>query len=230
SETIINIDSTFISLESDNLNTKTSQTSIEVAITTTLSNTLFSSTSTESSEITVEFGDEVHNISTSTIEFKQDQTTTFYFVPSSPIQSLNSRSAPVSPIIPPTLFNISSTLPNISLLTSTADYWSSVASYTYFNSIYCTTKFFISSTTYHTIDYNIETLYQPNIEYSSLYPQFDEATWDTFYPDNYNTETQYTSIYSNISNTKKTTQTPLNNQSDSDSEQSFGKLLLQSLI
>ncbi|CAG8842607.1 3368_t:CDS:1, partial [Gigaspora margarita] len=57
SKTIINIDSTFAPLESDSLNTKTSQTSIEVAITTSLPNTSFFSTSTptESSEITVEF-------------------------------------------------------------------------------------------------------------------------------------------------------------------------------
>ncbi|CAG8850503.1 20164_t:CDS:2, partial [Gigaspora margarita] len=44
-----------------------------------------------------------------------------------PVQILDSRSAPVSPIIPPTLYNISSTPPNISLLTSTTDHWSSVA-------------------------------------------------------------------------------------------------------
>ncbi|CAG8834396.1 10444_t:CDS:2, partial [Gigaspora margarita] len=150
SETIIDIDSTSTPLESDNLNTETSQTSIEVAITTPLPNTSFfpTSTPTKSSEITVEFGSEVYNISTSTIEFEQDQTTTFYSVPLSPIQILNSRSAPVSPIIPPTFFKISSTPPNISLLTSTADYWSSVA-----------------------INHNIEQ--SSSSSYTLLYPQLD---------------------------------------------------------
>ncbi|CAG8819390.1 15162_t:CDS:2, partial [Gigaspora margarita] len=187
SETIIDIDSTSTPLESDNLNTETSQT--------------------------------IHNISTSTIEFEQEQTTTFYSVPPSPVQILDSRSAPVSPTIPLTLFNISSTSPNILLLTSTADHWSSVA-----------------------INCNIEQ--SSSSSYTPLYPQLDTSnnfsskfspipistqysapltTWNTFHTDNYNTKTQYTSIYPNISNTKETTQTPLNNQSDSDSEQSFGK-------
>ncbi|CAG8841119.1 36744_t:CDS:1, partial [Gigaspora margarita] len=187
-------------------------------------------------EITVEFGGEVHNISTSTIEIEQDQTTTFYSVPPSPMQILDSRSATVSPIISPTLYNISSTPSNISLLTSTADHWSSVAvnrnieqssssSYTLlypqldtsnnfspkFSPIPISTQYIallsplVLPTTYHTTDYNIRTSYQPNIEHSSLYPQIDEATWDTFHPDNYNTETQYTSIYSNISDTEETT-------------------------
>ncbi|CAG8847206.1 33369_t:CDS:2, partial [Gigaspora margarita] len=222
SETIIDIDSTSTPLESDNLNTKTSQT--------------------------------IHNISTSTIDIEQEQTTTFYFVLPSSIQILNSRSAPVSPIIPPTLFNISSTPSNISLLTSTADHWSSVAvnrnieqsslsSYTplylqldtsnnfspRFSSILISTQYIaplsplVLPTTYYTTDYNIGTSYQPNIKQSSLYPQFDRATWNTLYPDNYNTETQYTSIYPNISDTEETTQTPLNNQSDSDPKQSFRK-------
>ncbi|CAG8836168.1 29654_t:CDS:1, partial [Gigaspora margarita] len=256
SETIIDIDSTSTPLESDNLNTETSQTSIEVAVTTPLPNTSFFSISTltESSKITIEFGGEVHNISTFTIEFEQEQTTTFYSVPPSSIQILDSRSAPVSPIIPPTPFKISSTPPNTSLLTSTADHWSSVAvnrnieqssssSYTplypqldtsnnfssKFSSIPISTQYIaplsplVLPTTYHTTDYNIGTLYQANIEQSSLYPRIDKAIWNTFYPDNYNTKTQYTSIYPNISNTEETTQTPLNNQSDSDSKQSFGK-------
>ncbi|CAG8804352.1 37529_t:CDS:2, partial [Gigaspora margarita] len=222
SETIIDIDFISTFLESDNLNTETSQT--------------------------------IYNISTSTIEFEQDQTTTFYSVLPSPIQILDSRSAPVSPIIPPILFNISSTPSNISLLTSTTDHWSSVAinrnieqssssSYTLLypqldtsnnfspkiSPISISTQYIVPlsplvlPTTYHTTDYNIGTSYQTNIEQSSLYLRIDEATWDTFYPDNYNTETQYTSIYTNIFDTKKTTQTPINNQSDSDSEQSFGK-------
>ncbi|CAG8839544.1 25217_t:CDS:2, partial [Gigaspora margarita] len=180
SETIIDIDTTSTPLESDNLNTKTSQTSIE---------------------------------------FEQKQTTTFYSIPPSPIQILDSRSAPVSLIIPLTFFNISSTLSNISLLTSTANHWSSVA-----------------------VNRNIEQ--SSSSSYTLLYPQLDTSnnfsskfssisistqhivpltTWNIFHPDNYNTETQYTSIYSNISDTEKTTQTPLNNQSDLDSEQSFGK-------
>ncbi|CAG8836921.1 45580_t:CDS:2, partial [Gigaspora margarita] len=222
SETIIDIGPTSTLFESDNLNTETSQT--------------------------------IHNISTSTIDIEQEQTTTFYSVPPSPIQILDSRSAPVSPIISPTLFNISSIPPNISLLTSTADHWSSVvvnrnieqfssSSYTplypqldtsnsfssKFSPIPISTQYIaplsslVLPTTYHTTDYNIGTLNQPNIEHSSLYPQIDEATWGTFHSDNYNTKTQYTSIYPNISDTEKTTQTSLNNQSDSDSEQSFGK-------
>ncbi|CAG8814499.1 21674_t:CDS:1, partial [Gigaspora margarita] len=152
SETIIDIDSTSTPLESDNLNTKTSQTSIEVAITTPLPNTSFSSTSipTESSEITVEFGGEIYNISTSTIEFEQDPTTTFYSVLPSPIQILDSRYAPVSSIISLTLFNISSTLPNISLLTSTADHW-----------------FFVA------INRNIEQ--SSSSSYTLLYPQLDTS-------------------------------------------------------
>ncbi|CAG8845453.1 9648_t:CDS:2, partial [Gigaspora margarita] len=132
--------------------------------------------------------------------FEQDQTTTFYSVPPSPIQILDSRSAPFSPIIPPNLFNISSTSPNISLLTSTAEHWSSVA-----------------------LNRNIEQ--SSSSSYISLYSQLDTTTQDTFHPDNYNTETQYTTIYPNISDTEETTQTPLNNQSDSDSKQSFGKAI-----
>ncbi|CAG8667977.1 35452_t:CDS:2 [Gigaspora margarita] len=163
--------------------------------------------------------DKIYNISTSTIDIKQKQTTTFYSVLPSLIQILDLRSAPVSPIIFPILFNISSTPPNISLLTSTADHWSFVAvnrnieqfsssSYTplypqldtsnnfspKFSPISISTQYIaplsplVLSTTYYTIDYNIETSYQPNIEQFSLYLQFDEATWDTFHIDNYNTE------------------------------------------
>ncbi|CAG8826534.1 41520_t:CDS:2, partial [Gigaspora margarita] len=188
SETIIDIDSTSTPLESNNLNTKTSQT--------------------------------IYNISTSTIEIEQDQTTTFYSVSPSPVQILDSRSATVSPIIPPTLYNISSTPPNISLLTTVNRNieQSSSSSYT---PLYPQLDTILSTT--YTTDYNIETSYQPNIEQSLLYLQFDGATWDTLHPDNYNTETQYTSIYPNISDTEETTQTSLNNQLDSDSEQSFGK-------
>ncbi|CAG8837180.1 30017_t:CDS:1, partial [Gigaspora margarita] len=71
-------------------------------------------------EITIEFGSEILYISTSTIDIEQEQTTTFYSVPPSPIQILDSKSAPVSSIIPSTLFNISSSPSEISLLTSTS--------------------------------------------------------------------------------------------------------------
>ncbi|CAG8829697.1 32476_t:CDS:2, partial [Gigaspora margarita] len=131
SETIIDIDSTSTPLESDNLKTETSQTSIEI---------------------------------------EQDQTTTFYSVPPSPVKILNSRSAPVSPIISQTLYNISSTPPNISLLTSTADHWSSVA-----------------------VNHNI--VQSSSSSYTLLYPQLDTRSNSDF----------------------------LNNQSNLDSEQSFGK-------
>ncbi|CAG8822861.1 26380_t:CDS:2, partial [Gigaspora margarita] len=159
SETIININSTFSFFESNSLNTKTSQTSTK---------------------------------------FEQDQTTTFYSVLPSPIQILDSKSAPVSSIIPLTLFNISFTPPNILLLTSTTDHWSSVAinhdieqssssSYTLLYPQLDTSNNFSSKIS------SIPILTQyivplTNIELSLLYPRFDEATWDIFYPDNYNTE------------------------------------------
>ncbi|CAG8527343.1 4709_t:CDS:2 [Gigaspora margarita] len=206
SKTIIDIDPTSTFLESNSLNTETSQTSIE---------------------------------------FEQDQTTTFYSVPPSPIQILDSRSAPVSPIIPPTLFNTSSTSPNILLLITVYRNIEQSSSSSYillysqldtsnnfsskFSSISISTQYIVPlsplvlSTTYYTINYNIKTSYQPNIEQSLLYLQFDEATWNTFHTDNYNAKTQYTSIYSNITDLEETTQTPINNQSDSNSEQSFGK-------
>ncbi|CAG8740606.1 22735_t:CDS:2, partial [Gigaspora margarita] len=97
SKTIIDIDS--ISLEynnSLNLNTKTSRTSIEIAITTPLPNTSFCSTSTpiELNEVTVKF------------DLAQEHTTTFYSVLSISKQILNLGSETVSSIISPTLFNI----------------------------------------------------------------------------------------------------------------------------
>ncbi|CAG8827531.1 18922_t:CDS:2, partial [Gigaspora margarita] len=108
------------------------------------------STPFESDSLNTETSQTIHNISISTIEFEQEQTTTFYSVLPSPIQILDSRSAPVSPIISPTLFNISSTPPNISLLTSTADYWSSVA-----------------------VNCNIEQ--SSSSSYTPLYPQLDTS-------------------------------------------------------
>ncbi|CAG8536012.1 14852_t:CDS:2 [Gigaspora margarita] len=94
-------------------------------------------------------------LTSSSSNIKQEQTTTFYSVSPSSIQLLDPIFAPVSSIISPTLFNI--------------------------------------------------------------------TTWDTFHTDNYNTETQYTPIYPTLTNFEKPTQTPINNQSDSDSEQSFGE-------
>ncbi|CAG8849045.1 1217_t:CDS:2, partial [Gigaspora margarita] len=108
-------------------------------------------------------------------------------------------SVPVSPIIPLTFFNINSTPSNISLLTSTADYWSSVAvncnikqsSSSSYTPLYPQTRYYpipistqyiallsplVLPTTHYTIDYNIETSYQLNIKQSLLYLQFDEAT------------------------------------------------------
>ncbi|CAG8842325.1 25773_t:CDS:2, partial [Gigaspora margarita] len=191
SETIIDINSTSTSLESDSLNTKTSQINIE-----------------------------------------QEQITTFYSVPPSPIQILDPRSAPVSPIIFSTPFNIttnhntkqpsSSSYIPLYLQLDTSNNFSPK-----FSSIPISTQHSIPlsplvlPTTYHTIDYNIETLYQLNIKQFSLYPQIDKATWSTFYTDNYNTKTQYTPIYPILTNFEETIQTSINNHFDLDSEQSF---------
>ncbi|CAG8819225.1 24276_t:CDS:2, partial [Gigaspora margarita] len=68
-----------------------------------------------------------------------------------------------------------------------------------------------------------QTSIEPNIEQFLLYPQIDETTWSTFYTDNYNTKTQYYSIYSDITDLEKTIQTSINNQSDSDFKQFFEK-------
>ncbi|CAG8827073.1 33363_t:CDS:2, partial [Gigaspora margarita] len=179
SETIIDINSTFTLLESNKLNTKTLQTSIEVAITTSLSNISFSSTSTptESSKITIEFGGEIHYISISTIDIEQEQTITFYST--KPYTNSGFK-----------ICTFYFTSPEISLLTSTADYWSSIA-----------------------VNHNTEQ--SSSGSYTPLYLQLDT--------NNYNTKTQYTSIYPDITDPEETTQTPINNQSDSDSEQFFGK-------
>ncbi|CAG8809772.1 39543_t:CDS:2, partial [Gigaspora margarita] len=106
------------------------------------------STPLGSDKLNIETSQTIYNISTSTIEFKQEQTTTFYSVPPSSVQILDSRSAPVSPIISLTLFNISSTPPNISLLTGATDHWSSVA-----------------------VNHNIEQ--SSSSSYTLLYPQLD---------------------------------------------------------
>ncbi|CAG8842253.1 19270_t:CDS:2, partial [Gigaspora margarita] len=209
SETIINIDTTSTPFESNNLNIETSQTSIKIEITTPLPNTLFFSTSTptKSSEITVEFGGKVHNISTFTIEFEQERTTTFYSVPPSPVQILNSRSAPSSVAVNRNIEQSSSSsytplYPQLDISNNFSSKFSPIPISTQYIALLSP---LVLPTTYYTTDYNIGTSYQPNIEQSSLYPQFDEATWNTLHPDNYNTETQYISIYPNISDTEETT-------------------------
>ncbi|CAG8816111.1 14225_t:CDS:2, partial [Gigaspora margarita] len=186
----------------DNLETTESTPSQPIQSTSSETIIDIDSTSTplESDNLNTETSQTIHNISTSTIEIKQDQTTTFYSVPPSPVQILDSRSAPVSPIIPLTLYNISSSPPNILLFTSTANHWSSVA-----------------------INRNIEQ--SSSSSYTLLYSQLDTSNnfSPKFSPIPISTQYIYTSIYPNISDTEEATQTFLNNQSDSDSEQSFGK-------
>ncbi|CAG8645774.1 22598_t:CDS:2, partial [Gigaspora margarita] len=172
-----------------------------------------------------------------------------------PIQILDSRSALVSPIIPPTLFNISSTPPNISLLTSTADHWSSVAVnrdieqsssssstllypqldisnnfFPKFSSISILTQYIVPlsplvlSTTYQLLIIILEFHIKQILNNSHYIHNLTKLFGIPFIQIINNTETQYTSIYPNISDTKETTQTLLNNQSDLDSEQSFEKV------